>query len=173
MRNACASHQAYHVNAVVQHSSGHRACQGRVPEHDWHDGVGTCENDERTMEVTVLTARSGELARIILLTWPDVEACRCHLLPEVGCVRLELVAQLRASAEQIEHGEGGSRDGRRQGVAEQVGPCALAQQRDQVRAPGRVAACKPGGMEIRLFLVKRTGNGSTASAVASNKSLSA
>src|SRR5262249_43882298 len=74
----------------------------------------------------------------------DLEAGLRHLLAEPLRVGLELVAQRGRAGDQVEDPDRRRDDGRRDRVAEEVGPAALAQQRDDLRlrrdeAAGRAA----------------------------------
>ena len=68
------------------------------------------------------------------------EARRLHALAEVAGIVGELATQLVAGLDQIEHGQRGGRDHRRDGIREQVGARTLAQPVDDLGGAGDVSA---------------------------------
>ena len=112
--------EADDVDPLVEELRGDGLGQARVIEHDGDDGV---------------------------IAFLDLKTRRGHRGTEANGIRLQLVPQAGRLFQQLEHLEGGARDGRSQGVAEQVRPRSLPQQLDDLPAPGDEAS---GGSAKRL-----------------------
>ncbi len=93
--------EAHHIDALLQHPGGEFPGGPGVVEHHGHDGVAALQH---------------------------VKAQGAQLLPEVGGVLMDPVPQLGGGGEQLDGPDAGGADGGGQGVGEQVGAAALAQQ---------------------------------------------
>mmetsp|Transcript_78788 Transcript_78788/g.219008 ORF Transcript_78788/g.219008 Transcript_78788/m.219008 type:complete len:389 (-) Transcript_78788:393-1559(-) len=105
--------EADRVDAEFEDACAELLRHDRVVDHDGHDGVGA---------------------------GLDLEAGGLDGLAEVGGVGFELVTQRGGAFQQVQHGQRRAGDARRQRVAEQIGPRALAQQLDHLLARRREAA---------------------------------
>ena len=103
------------VDAFVVEVPRHVLRQLRVEQHHGHDRAVAGLDDESRVDQP--------------------------LAPELR-VGFQLVAPLGAGAEQVDHGDGRRRDGRRHGIAEQVGPRPLAAQLHDLLAPRHAAAAR-------------------------------
>ena len=108
--------EGHHVHALFQHPLGELMSGPGIGEHDGDNGV---------------------------LPGQQVEAQLLHLGAEVPGVFVDLVPQLRGGGEQLQGFQRGGADGRSQGVGEEVGPAALAQQVHDLLPGGGVAAGGP------------------------------
>jgi hypothetical protein len=101
------------VDAAAHERVGQPGGAGGVADHHRHDRVG-----------------AGQ----------DVEAKLGHAGAEMGGVREEPLAQLARALDQVERAQAGGGDRRGEAVREEIGPGALAQELDDLRARGHVAA---------------------------------
>ncbi len=105
--------EADDVHALFEHSAGELVRHLRVVEHDGHDRV---------------------------LAGQEIETELLHLRAEVARVLMHLVAQRGGLGQHIDRCDRCRADGRGEGVGEEVGAAALAQQVDDLALGGGVTA---------------------------------